>query len=71
MVDVKDYGNGFLTALVILALRNDLAVSAEDVTDLGGCIGEVLMLVTGNEHHCHEREGDEVDCLEWMHRIMN
>ena len=47
MVDVKDYGNGFLTALVILALRNDLAVSAEDVTDLGGGIGEVLMLVTG------------------------
>ena len=47
MVDVKDYGNGFLTALVILALRNDLAVSAEDVTDLGGGIGEVLMFVTG------------------------
>ena len=70
MVDVEDYSNGFLTALVILALRNDLAVSAEDVTDLGGGIGEVLMLVTGNEQHGYEREGYDVDCLEWMHRIM-
>ena len=51
LVDVEHHGNGLLARLLIGFVGHHLAVSGQDMGNLHGSIGKVLMLVTGSQQH--------------------
>ena len=51
LIDVEHHCNGLLARLLVGFVGHHLAVSGQDMGDLHGCVGKVLMLVTGSQQH--------------------